>query len=60
MSASILLFKNRCHITRVVIGHKCRLILKDECPVNALRAQNLAGGHFLCHEFRLVFVSLSV
>ena len=21
-------------------------MLKDECPVNALRAQNLAGGHF--------------
>ena len=29
--------------------------LKDECPVNALRAQNLAGGHFLGHEIRLVF-----
>ena len=26
-------------------------LLKDECPVNALRAQNLAGGHFLGHEF---------
>ena len=34
--------------------------LKDECPVNALRAQNLAGGHFLGHEIRLVFVSLSI
>ena len=34
--------------------------LKDECRVNALRAQNLAGGHFLGHEIRLVFVSLSV
>ena len=33
--------------------------LKDECPVNALRAQNLAGGHFLGHEIHLVFVSLS-
>ena len=33
-------------------------ILKDECPVNALRAQNLAGGHFLGHEIR--FVSLSI
>ena len=31
-----------------------------ECPVNALRAQNLAGGHFLGHEIRLVFVSLSI
>ena len=28
--------------------------LKDECPVNALRAQNLADGHFLGHEIRLV------
>ena len=35
-------------------------MLKDECPVNALRAQNLAGGHFLSHEIRLVFVSLSI
>ena len=35
-------------------------LLKDECMVNALRAQNLAGGHFLGHEIRLVFVSLSV
>ena len=26
-------------------------------PVNALRAQNPAGGHFLGHEIRLVFVS---
>ena len=34
--------------------------LKDECPGNALRAQNLAGGHFLGHEIRLVFVSLSI
>ena len=34
--------------------------LKDECPVNALRAQNLAGGHVLGHEIRLVFVSLSI
>ena len=33
------------------------LILKDQCPVNASRAQNLAG-HFLGHEIRLVFVSL--
>ena len=29
-------------------------------PVNALRAQNLAGDHFLSHEIRLVFVSLSI
>ena len=29
-------------------------VLKDECPVNALRAQNLAGGHFLGHEIRLL------
>ena len=36
------------------------LCLKDECPVNALRAQNLAGGHFLGHEIRLVFVSLGI
>ena len=36
------------------------LFLKDECPVNALRAQNLAGGHFVGHEIRLVFVSLSI
>ena len=35
-------------------------LLKDECPVNALRAQNLAGGHFLGHEIRLVFVFLSI
>ena len=35
-------------------------ILKDECPVDALRVQNLAGGHFLGHEIRLVFVSLSI
>ena len=34
--------------------------LKDECPVNALRDQNLAGGHLLGHEIRLVFVSLSI
>ena len=34
--------------------------LKDECSVNALRAQNLAGGHFLGHEIRLGFVSLSI
>ena len=34
--------------------------LKDECPVNALRAQNLAGGHFLGHEIRLDFVSLGI
>ena len=32
----------------------------DECPVNALRAQNLAGGYFLGHEIRLVFLSLSI
>ena len=31
--------------------------LKGECPVNALRAQNLDGGRFLGHEIRLVFVS---
>ena len=36
------------------------LWLKDECPANALRAQNLAGGHFLGYEIRLVFVSLSI
>ena len=35
-------------------------LIKDDCPVNALRAQNLAGGHFLVHEIRLVFVSLSI
>ena len=35
-------------------------MLKDECPVNALRAQNLAGGYFLGHEIRLVFLSLSI
>ena len=29
-------------------------------PVNALRAQNLTGGHFLSHKIRLVFVSLSI
>ena len=34
--------------------------LKDECLVNALRAQNLAGGHFLGHEIRLVFVYLII
>ena len=34
--------------------------LKDEWLVNALRAQNLARGHFLGHEIRLVFVSLSI
>ena len=34
--------------------------LKDECPVNALRAQTLAGGHFLGREIRLLFVSLSI
>ena len=34
-------------------------MLKDEGPVNALRTQNLAGGHFWGHEIRLVFVSLS-
>ena len=34
--------------------------LKDECPSDALRAQNLAGGHFLGHEIHLVFVSLSI
>ena len=28
--------------------------------VNALRAQNLAGGHFLGHQIRLVFVFLSI
>ena len=31
-----------------------------KCLVNALRAQKLAGGHFLGHEIRLVFVSLSI
>ena len=36
------------------------LPLKDECPVNALRTQNLPGGHFLGHEIRLVFVSLGI
>ena len=36
------------------------ITLKDECPVNALRAQNLAGGHFLGPEIRLVFISLSI
>ena len=35
-------------------------MLTDECPFNALRAQNLSGGHFLGHEIRLVFVSLSI
>ena len=34
--------------------------LEDECPSDALRAQNLAGGHFLGHEIHLVFVSLSI
>ena len=34
--------------------------LKDECPVNALLAQNVAGGHFLGHEIRFVFVSLNI
>ena len=28
--------------------------------VNALRAQNLAGGHFLAHEIRFLFVFLSI
>ena len=44
----------------VIISATFCLYLKDECPVNALRAQNLAGGHFLGHEIRLVFVSLSI
>ena len=35
-------------------------MFKDECPVNALRAENLAGDHFLGYEIRLVFVSLSI
>ena len=34
--------------------------LKDECPVNTLRVQNLAGSHFLGHKIRFVFVSLSI
>ena len=37
-----------------------RIGLKNECPVNALRAQNLACGHILGHEIRLVLVSLSI
>ena len=45
--------KNEVEVMRVCI-------IKDECPVNALRAQNLVGGHFLGHEIRLVFVSLSI
>ena len=36
------------------------VVLISLYPVNALRAQNLAGGHFLGHEIRLVFVSLSI
>ena len=36
------------------------IFLKDEYSVNALRVQNVAGGHFLGHEIRLVFVSLSI
>ena len=35
-------------------------ILKDECPVNALRAQNLAGGHFMGHEIPVWFLYPSV
>ena len=44
----------------LTIIFKTTLKLKDGCPVNALRAQNLAGGHFLGNEICLVFVSLSI
>ena len=48
------------HVLFQVMSWLFSIPLKDECPVNALRAQNLAGGHFLGHEIRSVFVSLSI
>ena len=39
---------------------QCSKLVKDESPVNALRAQTSLAATFLSHEIRLVFVSLSI